>query len=103
MVGGTGTSVCLFTLGFLYATGAAHTPVGKYAAIIFIELFAVCFTSSWSLITKLCASQSVPPLLRLLLRRVNQLTLPSSQMPPRSSQCALALRQPQQGKLSTRP
>ncbi|BGO99822.1 hypothetical protein NBRC10513v2_004049 [Rhodotorula toruloides] len=60
MVGGTGTSVCLFTLGFLYATGAAHTPVGKYAAIIFIELFAVCFTSSWSLITKLYAAEIQP-------------------------------------------
>ncbi|BGP32269.1 hypothetical protein JCM10296v2_004050 [Rhodotorula toruloides] len=60
MVGGTGTSVCLFTLGFLYAAGAAHTPVGKYAAIIFIELFAVYFTSSWSLITKLYAAEIQP-------------------------------------------
>lgn len=98
MVGGTGTSVCLFTLGFLYATGAAHTPVGKYAAIIFIELFAVCFTSSWSLITKLCASR----IIALPLSQTRLLIRCFPQMPLKSSLCALALQQHRPGKLSIR-
>ena len=42
-------------LGIFYATGVTHrSEAGKYAVIVFIELFAVSFTSSWSIVTKLC-------------------------------------------------
>lgn len=40
-------------LGILYATGAARGNVGRFFVIAFIELFAVSFVLSWSLVTKL--------------------------------------------------
>lgn len=42
-------------LGIFYATGVPRlSEAGKYATIVFIELFAVSFTSSWSIVTRLC-------------------------------------------------
>lgn len=41
--GGAATSATLYILGFLYLTGAARTASGKWASIVFIELFAVSF------------------------------------------------------------
>lgn len=52
--------MCHFVLGMLYATGAARGAVGKYVVIVFIELFAISFTSSWSLVTKLYAAEIQP-------------------------------------------
>ncbi|GAA5896003.1 hypothetical protein JCM6882_005583 [Rhodosporidiobolus microsporus] len=60
LIGGSATAFCHFILGILYASGAGYNNVGKWAAIIFIELFAVCFTSSWSLVTKLYAAEIQP-------------------------------------------
>ncbi|GAA5833654.1 hypothetical protein JCM9279_001587 [Rhodotorula babjevae] len=61
IVGGTCTAFCHFTLGLFYATGVPHkSEAGKYAVIIFIELFAVSFTSSWSILTKLYAAEIQP-------------------------------------------
>lgn len=48
-------------LGLFYATGVPHeSKAGRYAVIIFIELFAVSFTSSWSIVTKLCVRLALP-------------------------------------------
>ncbi|GAA5957517.1 hypothetical protein JCM10213_003909 [Rhodosporidiobolus nylandii] len=44
----------------LYATGAARQSAGQWAGVVFIELFAVSFTSSWSLVTKLYAAEIQP-------------------------------------------
>ncbi|GAA5975420.1 hypothetical protein JCM11641_004258 [Rhodosporidiobolus odoratus] len=60
LVGGTATSACHMVLGLMYATRAAHKPAGKWVAIIFIELFAVSFTCSWSIVTKLYAAEIQP-------------------------------------------
>ncbi|BGP48454.1 hypothetical protein JCM10450v2_004330 [Rhodotorula kratochvilovae] len=61
IVGGTATALCHFILGIFYATGVTHrSEAGKYAVIVFIELFAVSFTSSWSIVTKLYAAEIQP-------------------------------------------
>ncbi|GAA5877955.1 hypothetical protein JCM1840_000123 [Sporobolomyces johnsonii] len=60
LVGGSATAACHMVLGILYATSAAHTAAGKWVVIAFIELFAISFTSSWSLVTKLYASEIQP-------------------------------------------
>lgn len=46
-------STCLLVLGLLYATGAAQGSIGKWFVIVFIELFAVAFSSTWSLVIRL--------------------------------------------------
>ncbi|GAA5854431.1 hypothetical protein JCM8547_001820 [Rhodosporidiobolus lusitaniae] len=60
LFGGTAVAFCHIVLGILYASGAAQSPVGQYAAIVFIELFAVSFTSSWANVTKLYAAEIQP-------------------------------------------
>lgn len=57
LVGGTATACCHFVLGILYLTGAAHGSVGKWIVVVFLELFAVSFTSSWATVTKLYAAE----------------------------------------------
>ncbi|GAA5828870.1 hypothetical protein JCM11251_005903 [Rhodosporidiobolus azoricus] len=60
LVGGTATAFCHFVLGILYASGAGYQRIGKWVAIIMLELYAVSFTSSWSLVTKLYAAEIQP-------------------------------------------
>ncbi|GAA6001436.1 hypothetical protein JCM10207_006666 [Rhodosporidiobolus poonsookiae] len=60
LVGSAATSFTLYVIGILYATGGARTPVGKWVVIVFIEAFAVSFTSSISLVTKLYAAEIQP-------------------------------------------
>ncbi|KAL8276631.1 hypothetical protein RQP46_010980 [Phenoliferia psychrophenolica] len=44
--GGVFTSVCHLSIGSLYASGAAYTPVGKWFVIIFIEVFGKLLSSA---------------------------------------------------------
>ncbi|GAA6028186.1 hypothetical protein JCM8097_006904 [Rhodosporidiobolus ruineniae] len=60
LVGGSATAASHMFLGILYATGAARGSVGKYFAMVGIFLFAISFTSSWSLVTKLYAAEIQP-------------------------------------------
>ncbi|GAA6063189.1 hypothetical protein JCM10212_006855 [Sporobolomyces blumeae] len=60
LVGGTATATCHLLLGSMYASGAARTSAGKWAVIVFIELFAVSFSCGWSMITKLYAAEIQP-------------------------------------------
>ncbi|GAA5996737.1 uncharacterized protein JCM10292_003172 [Rhodotorula paludigena] len=61
IVGGTCTATCHMVLGIFYATGVPRlSEAGKYATIVFIELFAVSFTSSWSIVTRLYAAEVQP-------------------------------------------
>ncbi|BGP55798.1 hypothetical protein JCM8202v2_003405 [Rhodotorula sphaerocarpa] len=60
LVGGSATASCHLVLGILYATGAARGNVGRFFVIAFIELFAISFVLSWSLVTKLYAAEIQP-------------------------------------------
>ncbi|GAA5925973.1 uncharacterized protein JCM15063_005174 [Sporobolomyces koalae] len=72
LVGGTATATCHLLLGSLYASGAARTPVGKWIVIILIELFAISFSSGWSLITKLYTAEIQPSRTRSAASSVGQ-------------------------------
>ncbi|GAA5961112.1 hypothetical protein JCM3765_001231 [Sporobolomyces pararoseus] len=72
LVGGTCTATCHLLLGSLYASGAAKTPAGKWVVIILIELFAVSFSSGWSLITKLYTAEIQPSRTRSAASSVGQ-------------------------------
>ncbi|GAA6022959.1 hypothetical protein JCM11491_005483 [Sporobolomyces phaffii] len=72
LVGGTATATCHLLLGTMYASGAARTPAGKWVVIILIELFAVSFSSGWSLITKLYTAEIQPSRTRSAASSVGQ-------------------------------
>ncbi|KAF7973596.1 hypothetical protein HWV62_14894 [Athelia sp. TMB] len=42
------------------ASGAAYTPIGKWAVIVLIELFTVTFSGSWSLCVRLYTAEIQP-------------------------------------------
>jgi len=59
--GGCGISLTLFILGVLYASKAAETePVAKWAVIILIELYVICFASTWAMSMSIFASEIQP-------------------------------------------
>ncbi|GJN89332.1 hypothetical protein Rhopal_002312-T1 [Rhodotorula paludigena] len=59
--GGICIALSQLVLGVFYATKVTEkSQAGKYAVIVFIELFALAFTMSWSLITKLYAAEIQP-------------------------------------------
>ncbi|KAI5475035.1 MFS sugar transporter [Pseudohyphozyma bogoriensis] len=58
--GGTVVSACLLIIGSLYASGANHTPGGKWTIIILIEVYAVVFAATWATVTRLYASEIQP-------------------------------------------
>lgn len=84
LVGGTAIALCHFTIGSLYASGAAHDRIGKWVVVVVIELFAVrhaptrfrgrglatdfflgcdgqlSFSLTWSSIIRVCASFLAP-------------------------------------------
>ncbi|GAA5846701.1 hypothetical protein JCM3766R1_002885 [Sporobolomyces carnicolor] len=72
LVGGTATATTHLLLGSLYASGAARTPAGKWVVIILIELFAISFSSGWSLITKLYTAEIQPSRTRSAASSVGQ-------------------------------
>ncbi|ORY89284.1 general substrate transporter [Leucosporidium creatinivorum] len=58
--GGIAVSCTLYVIGAMYASGAAHTSVGKWVVIAFIELFALAFSGSWSMTVRLYSSEIQP-------------------------------------------
>lgn len=42
------------------ASGAAYTPIGKWAVIVLIELFTVTFAGSWALCVRLYTAEIQP-------------------------------------------
>jgi MFS family permease len=60
IVGGVIIVICHFTLGTMYLTRASETAVGKWVCIVFIEIFAVGFAGTWSLVIRLYATEIQP-------------------------------------------
>ncbi|KAK4056720.1 hypothetical protein OIO90_002272 [Microbotryomycetes sp. JL221] len=60
ITGGAIISTELFLIGVLYASGGAYTAAGKWIVIVLIELFAVTFSGSWSLVVKVYTSEIQP-------------------------------------------
>lgn len=42
------------------ASGAAYTPIGKWAVIVLIELFTITFAGSWALCVRLYTAEIQP-------------------------------------------
>ncbi|GAA5851060.1 hypothetical protein JCM8547_009167 [Rhodosporidiobolus lusitaniae] len=57
--GGVSTATCLMVIGILYASGAAYAS-GKWAVIVFIELYAFVFGVSWASVVRLYANEIQP-------------------------------------------
>ncbi|GAA5990957.1 hypothetical protein JCM11641_007446 [Rhodosporidiobolus odoratus] len=72
--GGVGIAATLFVLGSMYASGAAHTPVGKWVTIVFIELFAFVFGTTWASVTRLYSSEIQPSRTRAAAASFSQAT-----------------------------
>ncbi|KZP07920.1 general substrate transporter [Athelia psychrophila] len=58
--GGIWVATTQITIGALYASGAAYTPVGKWAVIVLIELFTVSFACSWAASIRLYCAEIQP-------------------------------------------
>ncbi|BGP05233.1 hypothetical protein JCM10049v2_001037 [Rhodotorula toruloides] len=58
--GGCAISVTLVVIGAMYASGKAGTEQGKWVVVVMIELFAIAFSGSWAVITRLYASEIQP-------------------------------------------
>lgn len=52
--------ILLTSHSFEDASGAAYTPAGKWAIIVFIEMFAVTYAGSWSLCVRLYSAEIQP-------------------------------------------
>lgn len=44
----------------MYASGAAHQRVGKWVVVVVIELFAFCFSSTWSIMIRVYSAEVQP-------------------------------------------
>lgn len=51
--GGCAISATLCVIGAMYASGKAKTEAGKWVVVVMIELFAIAFSGSWAVITRL--------------------------------------------------
>ncbi|KAM0791305.1 hypothetical protein ACM66B_005777 [Microbotryomycetes sp. NB124-2] len=60
LFGGVCISATLFVIGALYASGGAYTRAGKWTVIVMIELFAIFFAGTWSLVVRLYTSEIQP-------------------------------------------
>lgn len=47
----------LWVIGSLYASDGARSSAGKWVVIVFIELFALSFAGSWSIVVRLYTSE----------------------------------------------
>ncbi|KAK4054522.1 hypothetical protein OIV83_001016 [Microbotryomycetes sp. JL201] len=72
LVGGFCISTTLFVIGSLYASGGVKTSAGKWTVIVMIELFAIFFAGTWSLVVRLYTSEIQPTKTRAVASSTGQ-------------------------------
>jgi MFS family permease len=73
ITGGIILSACMFLIGMLYAAGAVHSyGAGRWAVIISVFVFGLCYSSTWGIVGKIYASEIQPTHTRAAANSVAQ-------------------------------